>query len=64
MTRPPSINFDTTGTGGDGTYKINTVATDIAGIMEATPGAADAPVVFTDVTAVAEWSGLNESQRH
>ncbi|MCB2154795.1 hypothetical protein KQI84_07895, partial [bacterium] len=53
------ISFDTTGTGGSGTYEFYVVGTDIAGNTESAPATADVTVNFNDVTGVAEWQILN-----
>jgi len=53
------ISFDTSGTGGDGTYGFYTVATDGAGNTEADPGVADTTVTFDSFTAVGEWRVLD-----
>lgn len=50
------IAFDTSTTGGDGTYEFYTVAVDNAGNEETDPAAPDAaPLAFNDTTSVGDW---------
>ncbi|MBI1290295.1 hypothetical protein GC173_03505 [bacterium] len=55
------INFDTSGTGGDGAYDFYTVATDGASNAEIKTPAAETSVSFTNTTTgVADWSLLDQ----
>ncbi|MCB2156870.1 VCBS repeat-containing protein [bacterium] len=53
------IAFDTTSTGGSGTYEFYVVATDGAGNTEPAPGTPDVTVNFNDVSRVDDWSVLD-----
>lgn len=54
------ISFDTSGTGGDGSYDFYTIATDVAGNAETKSPTAETTVTFNDNTSVDDWLILND----
>jgi hypothetical protein len=54
------ISFNTTSTGGDGTYDFYTVATDVIGNAETKAATAEASVTFNDTTTVHDWMLFHE----
>lgn len=54
------ISFDTSPTGGDGSYDFYTVATDNAGNTEPKSPTAETSVTFNNNTSVDDWSVLND----
>ncbi|MCC5877578.1 MAG: VCBS repeat-containing protein, partial [Candidatus Sumerlaeia bacterium] len=52
------ISFDTSTTGGDGTYDFYTIATDNAGNEETKSPTAETTVTFTSETSVGDWQML------
>lgn len=54
------ISFDTSTTGGDGTYEFYTVATDLAGNTETKSPTNEITVTFSTMTTVEDWSVLQD----
>lgn len=53
------ISFDTSSTGGDGTYDFYTIATDNANNVESKIATAETSVIFNDNTSVVDWNLVN-----
>lgn len=54
------IAFDTATTGGDGSYEVYTVATDVAGNVEEAAASPDADFVVSLPSSVSDWSVLED----